>query len=82
MVLVDLVLVEINMVKFEDIKVGAVVKKHNYIETYTITDINSKMILDNKSYSCICYVSNGANNYTRFARDINSFITTFDLVRR
>lgn len=82
MVLVALVLVEINMIKFEDIKVGAIVKKRNYIETYTITDVNSKMILDNKAYSCICYISNGTNNYTRFARDINSFITTFDLVRR
>lgn len=82
MVLVDLVLAEINMIKFEDIKVGAIVKKRNYIETYTITDVNGRIILDNKSCPCICYIPNGTDNCTRFARDINSFITTFDLVRR
>lgn len=79
---VALVLVEINMIKFEDIKVGAIVKKRNYIETYTITDVNGRIIIDNKSYPCICYVPNGTNDCTRFARDINSFITTFDLVRQ
>lgn len=82
MALVALVLAEINMIKFEDIKVGAIVKKRNYIETYTITDVNGRIILDNKSYHCICYVPNGENNWTRFASDINSFITMFDLVRR
>lgn len=82
MVLVALALAESNMIKFEDIKVGAIIKKRNYIETYTITDVNGRIILDNKSCPCICYVPNGKNNWTRFASDINSFITTFDLVRR
>ena len=49
MVLEVLVLVENNMIKLEDIKVGVVVRKHNYkTTTYTITDVNSKIIINDK----------------------------------
>ena len=62
------------MIKLEDIKVGVVVRKHNYkTTTYTITDTNSKIIINDKAYRSICYAPNDDNNYTRFARDIDSF---------
>ena len=74
MVLEVLVLAENNMIKLEDIKVGVVVRKHNYkTTTYTITDTNSKIIINDKVYRSICYAPNDDNNYTRFARDIDSF---------
>ena len=81
MVLEVLVLAENNMIKFEDIKVGVVVRKPNYrATTYTITDINSKIIINDKAYRSICYVPNDDNNYTRFTRDIDSFLSNFEIV--
>ena len=81
MVLEVLVLAENNMIKLEDIKVGVVVRKHNYkTTTYTITDTNSKIIINDKVYRSICYAPNDDNNYTRFARDIDSFLTNFAIV--
>lgn len=69
------------MIKFEDIKVGVVVRKPNYrATTYTITDINSKIIINDKAYRSICYVPNDDNNYTRFTRDIDSFLSNFEIV--
>ena len=81
MVLEVLVLAENNMIKLEDIKVGVVVRKHNYkTTTYTITDVNSKIIINDKAYRSICYVPNDDNNYTRFTRDIDSFLSNFEIV--
>lgn len=77
-----LVLAENNMIKFEDIKVGAVVRKKGYKETtYTITDVNCKSIINNHSCHCISYVPNDNDcNYTRFVIDIDTFMFIFDLV--
>ena len=81
MVLEVLVLAENNMIKLEDIKIGVVVRKHNYkTTTYTITDVNSKIIINDKAYRSICYAPNDDNNYTRFARDIDSFLSNFEIV--
>lgn len=69
------------MIKLEDIKVGVVVREHNYkTTTYTITDINSKIIINDKAYRSICYTPNDDNNYTRFAIDIDSFLSNFEIV--
>ena len=46
----------------------------------TITDVNSKIIINDKAYRSICYTPNDDNNYTRFARDIDSFLSNFEIV--
>lgn len=69
------------MIKLENIKVGVVVCRPNCkAATFTITDINSKIMINGTTYNSICYTPNYTSSYTRFARDIDSFMSTFEIV--
>lgn len=70
------------MIKLEDIKVGAIVNHviHNK-QTYVITDTNSRAKINGVWHNVICYSPNYANAYTRFSRDINDFMNSFELVK-
>lgn len=70
------------MIKFEDIKIGALVRQKGYKETkYVVTDINCKSIINNHACHCISYIPVYNDcDYTRFVVDIDTFMFMFDIV--
>lgn len=70
------------MIKIEDIKIGAIVKHISYKDnTYTITDTACHTKINNVCYHCIAYSPNYESPYTRFIRNIDDFMSNFELVK-
>ena len=70
------------MIKLEDIKIGAKVKHiADKNSSYMISDINSRTKVNNNWIHTICYVPNNNSPYTRFIRDINDFMSNFELIK-
>lgn len=70
------------MIKLEDIKVGAKVKHITHKDSsYVISDVNSRTKVNGNWVHTICYVPNYNSTYTRFIRDINDFMSNFELIK-
>lgn len=70
------------MIKLEDIKVGAKVKHITHKNSsYAISDVNSRTKVNGNWIHTICYVPNYDSAYTRFIRDINDFMSNFELIK-
>lgn len=70
------------MIKLEDIKIGAKVKHITHKDSsYTITDTNCRSKVNGIWHHVICYSPNYTSAYTRFARDIDDFISNFELIK-
>ena len=70
------------MIKLEDIKVGAKVKHIAHKDSfYVISDVNSRAKVNGNWIHTICYVSNYNSAYTRFIRDIDDFMSNFELIK-
>ena len=68
------------MIKFEDIKVGTKVKRFSHQESYVISDVNSRTKINDNWVHTICYIPNFESSYTRFVRDIDDFMSNFELI--
>lgn len=71
------------MIKLEDIKVGAKVKHISHKDSsYVISDVNSRTKVNGNQVHTICYVPNYNSAYTRFIRDINDFMSNFEIIKK
>lgn len=71
------------MIKLEDIKIGAKVKRITDKNlSYVISDINSRTKINGNWIHTICYVPNYDSAYTRFIRDIDDFMSNFELIKK
>lgn len=70
------------MIKLEDIKVGAKVKHITHKDSsYTITDTNCRAKVNGVWHHVICYAPNYTSSYTKFVRDIDDFMSNFELIK-
>ena len=71
------------MIKLEDIKIGAKVKRITDKNlSYVISDINSRTKINGNRIHTICSVPNYDSAYTRFIRDIDDFMSNFELIKK
>lgn len=83
MVLADLVQAVNNIIKLENIKIGVKIRKqyNSKCMTYTITDVNCRAVTNGNGYYCICFTPDYESSYTRFATDIDTFMSNYEIVK-